>query len=210
MKILVFGASGKTGSLLVTEALALGFEVIAYVRRKESITEEHPNLKIIEGQLNDKEKLKYAISGSDACISTLGGSSLTKHNIQIIQGIDNIVTLMEEEKVKRLIYLSSIGAGNSRFYMPQPIRFLIADIMLRVPLADHNANESRISQSKLDWTVIRPGGLTNGPKTSNLKHGFESMKMKGNGNISRSNVAAFMLEQLNQENYLQKSVWLHE
>ncbi len=210
MKILVFGASGKTGSLLVTEALALGFEVIAYVRRKESITAENPNLKIIEGQLNDKEKLKYAISGSDACISTLGGSSLTKHNIQIIQGIDNIVTLMEEEKVKRLIYLSSIGAGNSRFYMPQPIRFLIADIMLRVPLADHNANESRISQSKLDWTVIRPGGLTNGPKTGNLKHGFESMKMKGNGNISRSNVAAFMLEQLNQENYLQKSVWLHE
>jgi len=210
MKILVLGASGKTGSLLVTEALALGFEVIAYMRRKESITAENPNLKIIEGQLNDKEKLKYAISGSDACISTLGGSSLTKHNIQIIQGIDNIVTLMEEEKVKRFIYLSSIGAGNSRFYMPQPIRFLIADIMLRVPLADHNANESRISQSKLDWTVIRPGGLTNGPKTGNLKHGFESMKMKGNGNISRSNVAAFMLEQLNQGNYLQKSVWLHD
>lgn len=210
MKIVVFGASGKTGSLLVTEALASGFEVIAYVRRKESITAEHPNLKIIEGQLNDKEKLQYAISGSDACISTLGGSSLTKHSIEIIQGIDNIVTLMEAEKVKRFVYLSSLGAGNSRNYMPQPIRFLIADLMLRVPLADHNANESRIAQSKLDWTVIRPGGLTNGPKTGNLKHGFESMKLKGSGNISRSNVAAFMLDQLSCSDYVHKSVWIHE
>lgn len=210
MKLVVFGASGKTGSLLIEEALASGYEVNAYVRTKESIKLVHPNLKVFVGQLNEKVKLKFAIIGSDACISTLGGASLTKHSKEIMEGIDNIVRIMEEVKVKRFIYLSSIGAGNSRNYMPQPIRFFIADLMLRVPLADHTINENRITQSQLEWTIIRPGGLTDGSKTDNLKHGTEKIKMKGNQSISRSNVATFILNQLTNSNYLNKSVWLFE
>ena len=210
MKIAVFGASVKTGSLLIEQALASGYEVNAYVRTQESIKLVHPDLKVFVGQLSEKNKLRLAITGADACISTLGGASLTKHSPQIIQGIDNIVSIMEEVKVKRIIYLSSIGAGNSRNYMPQPIRFFIADLMLRVPLADHTANENRITQSQLEWTIIRPGGLTDGAKYDNLKHGTENMKMKGNQSISRSNVAAFILNQLTNSNYVNKSVWLFE
>ena len=210
MKIVVFGASGKTGSLLVHEALTSGHNVIAYVRKPESVKSDHPNLKVVTGSLNDKEKLKSVISGSDACISTLGGTSLTKHSHEIIEGIDNIVTIMEEEKVKRFIYLSSFGAGDSRKFMPQPIRFIIADIMLFVPLADHNANESRITKSQLNWTIVRPGGLTNGAKTDNLKHGYGEIKIKGSLSISRSNVAAFLLNQVTNKDYVNKSVWLHE
>jgi putative NADH-flavin reductase len=210
MKIVVFGASGKTGSLLVDEALTSGHDVIAYVRKPESVKLNHPNLKVIAGYLNEKDKLKSVISGSDACISTLGGASLTKHSTEIIEGIDNIVSIMEEEKVMRFIYLSSFGAGDSRKYMPQPIRFLIADIMLLVPLADHNTNESRITKSQLQWTIVRPGGLTNGAKTDNLKHGCEMTKIRGSLSISRSNVAAFILNQVSNNEYANKSVWVHE
>ena len=210
MKIVVFGASGKTGSLLVHEALTSGHNVIAYVRKPESIKSDHPNLKVVAGYLNEKDKLKSVISGSDACISTLGGASLTKHSQEIIKGIDNIVSIMEEEKVKRFIYLSSFGAGDSRKYMPQPIRFLIADVMLHIPLADHNTNESRIAKSQLNWTIVRPGGLTNGVKTDNLKHGCEMTKIKGSLSISRSNVASFLLNQVSINEYANKNVWLHE
>jgi len=210
MKIVVFGASGKTGSLLVHEALTSGHYLVAYVRKPESIKSDHPNLKVVAGYLNEKDKLKLVISGSDGCISTLGGASLTKHSCEIIEGIDNIVTIMEEEKVMRFIYLSSFGAGDSRKYMPQPIRFLIADLMLHVPLADHNTNESRITKSQLNWTIVRPGGLTNGAKTENLKHGCEMTKIKGSLSISRSNVAAFLLNQVSNNDYANKSVWLHE
>jgi len=210
MKIVVFGASGKTGSLLVDEALTSGHEVLAYVRKPESIKSEHPNLKVVAGYLNEKDKLKSVISGSDACISTLGGASLTKHSREIIEGIDNIVSIMEQESVARFIYLSSFGAGDSRRYMPQPVRFLIADIMLLVPLADHNTNEGRITKSQLNWTIVRPGGLTNGAKTDNLKHGCEMTKIKGSLSISRSNVAAFLLNQVSNNDYANKSVWLYE
>jgi len=210
MKIVIFGASGKTGLLILEEALATGYEVVAYVRRKESIKIENPNLKIAIGQLNDKDKLKAAINGADACISTLGGASLTKHSIEIIEGIDNIITVMESTNVKRFIYLSSFGAGDSRKNIPQPFRFLIVDFMLRVPMADHNVNENRITKSKLQWTIVRPGGLTDGEKTENIKHGSENIKLKGNSKISRSNVASFMLNQLKNSNYTNKCVWLQE
>jgi len=100
---------------------------------------------------------------------------------------------MEQENVTRFIYMSSIGAGNSKNYMPQPLRFLLADVLLRVPLADHNINEQRITGSKLRWTIVRPGGLTNKGITANLKYGSENTLLKGSTKISRANVAAFIL-----------------
>jgi putative NADH-flavin reductase len=210
MKIVIFGASGKTGSLLLEQALDEGHEVIAYVRRAGSIIRQHPRLKVIAGSLSDTGSLKDAIVGADACISTLGGNSLTKHAPEIIQGINNIILQMEQSGVMRFIYLSSLGAGASRFYMGPVVRFLLGDILLRVPLADHNMNENRIAVSQLNWTVVRPGGLTNGPKTGKMKHGSEKITLKGSSSISRANVASFMLSQLLDETTFGKFVWLLE
>jgi len=210
MKIVIFGANGKTGSLLIKQALAKNYEVIAYVRKSGSIANDHPNLKIIVGDLNETLKLTDAIIGADACISTLGGSSITHRSPELVKGIENIVLSMEETNVKRFIYMSSIGAGDSKFLMAQPIRFIIVNLFLRVPLADHNINEERIAASRLNWTIVRPGGLTDGPVTENLKHGTEKVLMKGNRSISRANVASFILQQLTDETYSKKAVWLYE
>jgi putative NADH-flavin reductase len=210
MKIVIFGASGKTGTLMVSQALELGHQVTAYVRRANALEIEHQNLKIVVGNLTDTNKLKEAITGADACLSTLGGGSLTKHATEIMTGIDQIVSVMEQERVSRFIYLSSVGVGESRAYMAQPVRFIVCDILLRIPFADHHTNEQRLAKSKLQYTLVRPGGLTDGPKTGNLKHGSEKTILKGNPKISRANVAAFMLEQLTNSTYINKGVWLYE
>jgi putative NADH-flavin reductase len=210
MKIVIFGASGKTGLLLTKQALAAGHEVIAFVRRSESIKQENENLKVVVGQLNDAAKIKSTITGSDVCVSTLGGNSLTKHATEFMEGIQNIIKAMEEEKVKRFIYMSSIGAGNSRALMAQPVRFFIADLMLRIPLADHTVNEQCIAQSTLNWTVVRPGGLTDGPLKTDIKHGSENVMIKGSPSISRASVAAFILRQIEDEIYTNKAVWVYE
>lgn len=129
----------------------------------------------------------------------------------MVEGIANIVRIMEEVNVKRFLYLSSIGAGSSKPYMPQPIRFIITDLLLRVPLADHTTNENRIMESQLDWTIIRPGGLTDVKKTnSNLKHGTEYVKIEGSPSISRAHVASFLLNQLENSRYLNQCIWLYE
>lgn len=210
MKVVIFGANGKTGILLVEQALAKGYQVVAYIRRPGSIVIDNPKLKIIIGNLNEPLKMKDAITGADACISTLGGGSLTKHSIEIMNGIKNIISIMEVTKVHRFIYLSSLGAGESRFLIPQPLRFFLTRFFLKVPLADHNLNESNIIKSKLDWTLVRPGSLSDGQLTGDLKYGADKTKMKGNSKISRANVALFILKQLIDTTYIKKAVWLYE
>jgi putative NADH-flavin reductase len=209
MKITIFGASGKTGQLLLNQALENGYQVTAYVRNADSIKVQHQNLRIVEGNLNNETKLHEAISGADACLSTLGGKSLTKHSHEIIAGIDRIVSLSEKLQVKQFIYLSSVGADESRFYMDQPIRFFVVDLFLRIPLADHTLNEKRIAKSSLKWTIVRPGGLTDGLLTKTVQHGHEKIALKGNPKISRANVAWFMLEQLKHGSSNCKE-WLYE
>ncbi len=91
MKLVIFGAGGKTGMLLTQQALSVDHEVVAYVRRPESVTLAHENLKVVVGELSDKAKIKVTIAGADVCISTLGGKSLTKHATEFTQGIRTIV-----------------------------------------------------------------------------------------------------------------------
>jgi len=210
MKIVIFGASGKTGLILVEQALHQGHEVTAYVRRAESIVMKHPKLRIITGNLSNLDKIKQAITGADACISTLGGNSLTKHAEEIKKGIGNIITMMKLENVSRFIYMSSIGAGESRYFMLPVVRFIVADIILRVPLHDHTINEQKLVQSELDWTVLRPGNLTDGPVSKSINSGYEKITLNGNPKISRENVATFILKQLTDKRYLKKAVWLYE
>ena len=210
MKIVIFGASGKTGILLVEHALTKGYQVIAYIRKNKSLKYRHQNLLKVVGGLHDVDKLNEVITGADACISTLGGGSLTQRSPHITKGIDNIVNVMEQQGVNRMIYLSSLGAGDSRQYMPIIIRYFIADFILRIPLADHNANEKRIANSKLQWTFVRPVELNDNLITEIVRHGTEKTKLKCSLSISRSNVAAFMLQQLTEIEYVNKSVWLHE
>jgi putative NADH-flavin reductase len=210
MKIVVFGATGKTGSCLVEQALDKGHTVVAYIRSASNALPQHTGLKIVVGKLNDSDKLKEAIAGAEVCFSTLGGNSLTKRSPELVAGFKRIVTIAQQEGVMRFIYLSSIGAGESRNFMSSVPRFIVTDVLLRVPLADHNANEQTLQASKLEWTIVRPGSLTNGPKTERWQHGSEKISIKGNPKISRANVACFMLEQAEKIQNIQKSVWLYE
>ncbi|MBN1952528.1 MAG: NAD(P)H-binding protein [Bacteroidales bacterium] len=210
MKITVFGASGKTGQHVIEKALDKGFQVLAYVRRENSLRIQHPNLNISVGNLNDTYKIEEAIKGADACISTLGGASLRKHATEVVEGIDRIVTTMEKQGVKRLMYLSSFGVGDSEQYMAPFIRFLIVKLILRVPIADHGTNEQRIQRSDLDWTIFRPGSLHDGPQSENVKSGIDSPGTKGNLSISRASLAAYMVNRLTEKPYIKQAIWLHE
>lgn len=208
MKLVIFGASGQTGRLLVDQALEAGHEVTAYVRREGAFEAGRPGLRIVTGQLSDQAKIEEAITGADVCVSTLGGGSLSKRSPELTEGISAIISVMQKVGVKRFFYLSSVGAGDSRYYMGPLIRLFIVGILLRVPLADHTLNEKHIMASDLDWTILRPGGLTNGPKTGKVKHGSEFTKVAGNIQISRADVAAFILAQASSSEYIKKAVWL--
>lgn len=210
MKIVIFGANGKVGSLIVEQALAQGHKVVAYIRTPGNVFKDHPNLKVVVGKLNEKLKMTDAVAGANACISALGGKSLIRRAPEVVTGIDNIIDVLEKQRVRRFIYLSSIGAGESRFMLSPLGRFFIVNLLLRVPLADHNANEGRIARSNLHWTIVRPTSLTDGKLSENLKHGITKTRLPKNPVISRASLAAFMLKQAADETYIHKCVWVHE
>lgn len=210
MKLTIFGATGRTGQLLVKQALEAGHELTVYVRNPDAFNFQNHHLKIVQGDLHDKLKLKDAISGADACISVLGGNSLTKHATTICEGIENIVGIMQLQGVDRFIYLSSLGAGESRNLMSPVARLLIVHFLLRVPLSDHTRNQNTITQSRLNWTILQPGGLTDKAMTGVYRSGSEPVRVKGSPGISRSNVAHFILTEVEQNNFTGKEVWLYE
>jgi len=201
MNLLIFGATGGTGRELVKQALAQGHVVTAFARNPDKLDIQHSNLNVTKGDVTDVAAIEQAVKGQDAVFSALGSSSLKK-NPALIEGVRNIVQMMEKHGVQRFVYESSLGVGDSRKRVNFLVRFIIIPLVLRTAIADHTEKEQTIKQSQLDWVIVRPAGLTNGSHTSNYQHG-ESIQY--GAKISRADVADFMLKQVSDNTYLHKT-----
>ena len=203
MIILIFGASGKTGQHLVSQALDKGNIVTAFVRNPDKIKMQHPNLKIVQGNVIDYEKVEEAIKGQDAVLSALGASSPFKFDQSVVDGTANIIKAMQAQHVDRLIYMSFIGVKESRKAGGFVIKY-IAPTILSTEISGHEAREKMVVQSPLQWTIVRPATLTNGKQKGNYRSGEEIASKGFTATISRADVANFMLQVLNDKKYLQK------
>lgn len=205
MKILIFGATGTIGSHLVSQALAAGHGVTAFVRTPSKLTVSHPNLSIVQGDvLTDQDRVADAVAGQDAVFVALGAG--LKGRVRS-EGTRNIISAMQHAGVRRLICQTTIGAGESFGNLNLKWKFVFR-VPLRRALADHELQEEYVLRSELAWTIVRPAAFTDGPKTSSYKHGFPSTEKNLALKISRADVAQFMLKQLEDDTYMLKSVSL--
>lgn len=198
MKLMIIGATGRTGGELVKEALANNNEVVAYTRSPRKMTSV-PKLKIIEGQLNDVDSLTKALNGCTAVLVALGNPMSNSSGNLFSFAIPNIIEAMDEANVKRIVSLSALGVGDTYKNSRYPYR-LGAKTFLKGNFADHAAGESKLIDSDLDWTTIHPGPLFNGNKTPkplvrNVNSGF---KMPGAPRTYRSDVAQVMLNAIGE------------
>jgi putative NADH-flavin reductase len=204
MNILIFGASGATGHELVKQALEQGHRVTAFVRTPIKLKVEHQHLSIFPGDVTNSSAVQEAIKGKEAVLSALGASSPFKYDQAVVDGMANIVKAMEKENVRRLIYMSAINVKESRKDAGLLIRVL-APILLRTENAGHEARENIIRQTNLEWTIVRAAGLTNGGHKGIYRSG-EDVRSKGIlSNISRKDVADFMLKQLADKKFVHKT-----
>lgn len=207
MNILVFGASGPTGRQVVEQALARGHAVNAFVREPKRLAITHPSLRVATGDALDADAVMAAVAGHDAVISALGAPA-NKTGVIRSQGTLNIVRAMQAHGVRRLVSLASLGYGDSEAVLtrtPFLFRYIIAPILLREGFADHALQESHIKSSDLDWVIVRPGNLTNGPLTRRYRHGFAATDRSIKVEVSRADVADFMLNQLSDDTYLRQT-----
>jgi putative NADH-flavin reductase len=204
MKILIFGASGKTGHELAKQALGQGHLVAAFVRTPSKLKITHNNLKIIQGDATHYQEVEEAVKGYDAVFSALGAASPFKYDQSVVDCIVNIVKAMEQTGVSRLIYMSAINVKESRRNAGLPVRIL-GTTLLRTETAGHEAREKIIRQSSLQWTMVRSATLTNGNHKAEYRSG-EDVKAKGIAAIiSRADAADFLLRQLSDNTFVRKT-----
>jgi len=207
MKLLIIGATGPTGRELVQQAIAQGHQVTALVRNAAKAAFAAP-VKMIEGDVLDVASLKNAVAGQDAVISSLGSalSGPFKEVTILSEGTRNLVAAMRAAGVSRLINLTGIGAGDSQGHGPWYYNWLIQPLVLRGVYHDKTRQEEIVRASGLDWTLVRPGILTNGPaKGLETVRAITELKGARAGSIRRADVAAFCLQELADRRFLHQA-----
>jgi putative NADH-flavin reductase len=207
MNLLVFGATGGTGRQLVAQALNQGHAVTAFVRDPAKLPLQHPNLRLVRGDVLDPAAVARAVPGHDAVLSTLGAPAGRKDAVRSV-GTGHILQAMRPAGVRRFICLTTLGMGDSRPALPWLYKYLLVPLLLRYAFADSERQEECIRQSGLDWTIARPGTLTDGPRTGQYQHGFAPTARGLRMRIARADVADFMLRQLSEPTYLRRAASL--
>jgi len=200
--LLVLGASGATGRLVVAQALAEGHVVTALSRHPEQIAITHARLKTLAGDVTEENVVARALAGHDAVLSALGrGQTLTSGRL-MARTMARLLPAMTQTGPKRLIHLSAFGAGVGKNYSSALQRVLYLTF-LRALAADKAVADAEVSRSALEWTIVAPVTFASGSRVGRYRVG-EEIKVSGLPRISRASVADFMLKCLGDRSTIGK------
>ncbi len=193
MKLVIFGATGGIGSQTVQQALDAGHEVTAVARRPAAITLRHPHLEVVQGDVLQPETVQKVIAGKDVVISALGVHNRAPTTVYS-EGVKNIIQAMLAVQVRRLYCISASGIEPGPLWqriIAKPILWTL----LKEMYSDLVRMESVVTRSSVDWTIVRPPRLTDGPHTGQYQVAL-NQHLRRCFLISRADVADYMLSQL--------------
>lgn len=200
----MFGSTGKTGKEICGQALERGLDVTAFARHPLDLSILMDHIRVIRGDVLDQERVRMALAGADAAICTIG-SSLRERNKPIESlGTETILRAMREEQVARLVLVSAFGVGDSREMMT-PTHEKLLTMILGPILDDKERQEILVTESELDWIIVRPVRLARGDATGVYRIG-EHLAPSVDSKISRADVAHFVLNQLSSDEYVGRAV----
>jgi uncharacterized protein YbjT (DUF2867 family) len=202
MKVLVIGAAGKTGRAVVERAMKQGHQVTAFVHSDGGY--DVPGVEVRAGDASDMATMEGAVLGQDAVIDTVGGKSPYKATTLEASVAAAVVGAMRRQGVRRLVAISMYGEGDSAANAPFYVKILMATF-LRGEVPDKANMESTISDSELDWVITRPPFLTDKPATGDIRI-ISADSSDHPHTITRSDLAAFMVDQLTSDDNLGKAV----
>lgn len=212
MNVLVLGANGAVGQIVIVELLKSNHEVTALARNAGAIQLKHPRLTVIQGTPANRGDLENALAGQDAVLSTLGARTNKKTTLRT-DVARNLVSGMRKQHVRRLVWLDAAGVGSSKKFV-QRSSFLFGRIIMPLFL-NHMYNDaafadSLIENSGCEWIIVRPMSFTNNPKSENLTVLTDmSLTVRLGLRIARADVAAFMVEQLTKDDYVGQMPIIH-
>jgi uncharacterized protein YbjT (DUF2867 family) len=201
MKLLVLGGTGRTGAQIIAQAIAGDDTVVALTRHPDFGASKNSRLEWIAGDATEQVDLTTALNGVDAVLCALGtpiGRSLLPTDLMRAT-VEALVPAMFERGVNRVVLLSALGVGRSVAYAPTTFRLAFRTLGRAIG-TDKDRAEGGLAASDLDWTIVYPPLLTDGPRTGTYRHG-ETLALHGIPRIGRGDVADFMLAQVHDPLY---------
>ena len=194
MKIAVFGATGLTGGLVVSQALAHGHDIVVLVRDPAKFKLKNQRLQLLQGDPRSPKDVEKCVQGVDAVIHCLGigGKGDGTHNTLISDSIKAIISVAERLGNPRLVCMSNVGAGGSGTWFANKIIIPLFLRWLLPIIEDKNRMEAALRQSALDWVSVRLPNIVDGP----IKPLRVSLDGRRIGlTITAASVAQFLLAQ---------------
>ena len=203
MKIALFGATGGTGTQLLQQGLEKGYKFKLLMRSTFSSiisADAGDKVEVIMGDATNADDVSRTIKGCDAVVVSFGKGNVCS------QAQPLITESAEKSGCKRMVVVTSLGVGDSYQDLTW-FTWAFVNTVISGPIADKNIQESHVMKSaKLDWTIVRPGGLTNGDMTGKYRVAERGL---GGGLVSRADVAHFILNECllkDKKSWLKKSV----
>lgn len=202
--IVVLGAAGRTGHLIVEEALRAGHRVTAAVRTPASFpaTATHAGLRIVRADVRDPRSLHAAIQGHDAVVSAIGPTGRKSLNLYS-DGARATVTAMRDAGVNRFLGITSVGVRPDDPHLTWWYRRLIWPIAQDL-YTDMARMEQIVRTSTLDWTFVRPTYLQDHKPTGTFRVTDNSTPRRG-WRITRTDVARFIVEELHHHRWSRRA-----
>lgn len=201
MRVLVLGANGRTGRLVVDSAIELGHAVTVLVRNGARF--HRSGVRVIEGDgLNGQDVLR-AMQGQDAVVECIGGVAPWKYQTLEREVMRHIVSAMDKTGARRLVVVSAMGVADSARQVPWWYRWLLMPTFLRGIIADKQVMESIVRESELDWVIARAPVLSDGPAIGSV-HVLEQGET-GRA-VTRADLALWLVQQLQGKTYVGQAV----
>ena len=214
MRVIVFGSSGGTGLATCSLLSRHGYQVSAFVRNPEQFP-AIPSVRSIHGDVMRPTDVAAAVPGHDLVIVSLGnsqnpfalmlGARRTTPKDVCEVGTRNVIASMQASGISRLLVVSAFGIGDTRPKLPFAFKLFYRTV-LREHMADKEKQEALVKASHLDWTLVQPVGLTDGPATGDWLADTDGLIRRQQ--MSRSDVAAFLVSIADGEHYSRTTVAL--
>jgi putative NADH-flavin reductase len=201
MRVLVLGATGGIGKFLLEFATARGHEVTAFVRSPQKIALKSERLRAVPGDLLHAEQLAQVLLGQDVVLSAFGPATLRRVTTRGEFGAA-LATAMERSGVRRAVVVSS----GLLFEEQNAIGKLLRGTLFRNLLPDMTAMEATLEKDGLEWTIVRPPRLTNGPLTKS--YSVADGRLPKGMTVSRACVADFMIKEAERPVHVRQIVGL--
>jgi uncharacterized protein YbjT (DUF2867 family) len=206
MKVLVIGATGGTGRHAVRKLLDRGHEVTAWARRPSAVAAPGADdrLRVVNGEARDAGSIDRAVAGQDTILVAFGARSLRKDDVQEAL-MRNLIAAMMHHGVRRLVNLSAWGLNNDQAVTSSLFfEYFFRPIFLRHIWADKQRAEALLAASGLDYVNVQPGRLLDAPPQGGVLASLDGRGLRPR--MTREDLAEFMVDQLESDQWLGKSV----